>query len=125
MKAEDFYHAASARLFTREQLEKITYRYQQSAALYPEEHERVARYIQDHELLGHREVLEHYLRSNLPMSNHALNVINVFAKSTATGAYDRGAERGEPTHGTEAYGGVASAVSRLFTSAIRPDEGEK
>jgi len=125
MKSEDFYHAASARLFTPEQLDTIAYRYQQSAALYPEEHERVARYIQDHKLVGHREVLEHYLRSNLPMSDHALNVINAFADSTAAGAYDRGAERGAPTHGFETYGGVESAASRLFTSTVKPDEGER
>lgn len=30
--------------------------------------------------MGHRRSLEHYLRSNLPMSDHALNVINAFAE---------------------------------------------
>jgi hypothetical protein len=122
MKKENIYGAASAKLFSAEQLAAIDKRFTQSASLYPEEHAVAAKHIAAMGLVGHREVLEHYLTSNLPMSERQLNVIGMFRDSTYSGAFDQGAQSGEPTHGRETLGGVPTAASRIYSPNVRLEE---
>lgn len=99
MRKEDIYGAASAKLFSAEQLAMIDKRIAQSASLYPDEHAVAAKHIAAMGLVGHREVLEHYLKSNLPMSERQLNVIGMFRDSTYSGAFDQGAQGGSERTG--------------------------
>nr|WP_295977065.1 hypothetical protein [uncultured Agrobacterium sp.] len=99
MRKEDIYGAASAKLFSAEELAMIDKRIAQSASLYLDEHAVAAKHIAAMGLVGHREVLEHYLKSNLPMSERQLNVIGLFRARRIPGLSTKGRRRGSQRTG--------------------------
>lgn len=116
MNKQGKYSLGSSANFTGEEIAAAKRNFARSASQYPDEHQRVVRTLQEQGLGSHREVLDWYRRSTMPIPEFNLSTIGLFADSTYAGAHGNGVQREASPHAN-----TGSVADRIYGTAVKPD----